>query len=56
MGKKSIKMMQRIIDNNTGSIKSMCISILSGYDKQNNISKEISKEFKEKVIAFEEME
>jgi acyl-CoA thioester hydrolase len=54
IGTKSIKMMQRIIDNNTGNIKSKCISILCGYDKQNNTSKEISKEFKDKVLAFEE--
>jgi len=53
IGNKSIKMTQRIIDNNTGKIKSTCLSILSGYDKQNNTSKEISKEVKEKITAFE---
>jgi acyl-CoA thioester hydrolase len=53
IGKKSVKMMQRIIDNNSGEIKSTCLSVLSGYDRQNNVSKEISEEFKEKVTAFE---
>jgi acyl-CoA thioester hydrolase len=53
MGNKSIKMLQRIIDNNTGKIKSTCFSIMSGYDKEKNTSKEISEEFKEKVSAFE---
>lgn len=53
IGNKSLKMMQRIVDNNTGKIKSTCLSILSGYDKQNNISKAISDEFREKVAAFE---
>ena len=54
MGNKSFKMMQRIIDNNTGNIKSTCICILCGFDRQNNTSKEISKDFKDRVIAFEE--
>ena len=53
IGNKSIKMMQRIVDNRTGKVKSGCISILSGYDKENNTSKEISKEVKEKIVAFE---
>jgi len=53
IGNKSIKMMQRIIDNNTKKIKSTCLSVMSGYDKQNNTSKEISKEIKEKINAFE---
>ncbi|MDR1181727.1 MAG: acyl-CoA thioesterase [Bacteroidales bacterium] len=53
IGHKSIKMIQRIIDGNTGNIKSSCFSILSGYDKKTNTSKEISKEFKEKVERFE---
>ncbi|MDR0606440.1 MAG: acyl-CoA thioesterase [Bacteroidales bacterium] len=53
IGCKSIKMMQRIVDNNTGKIKSTCYSVLSGYDKQTNTSKEISETFKEKVKLFE---
>jgi acyl-CoA thioester hydrolase len=53
IGNKSIKMMQQIIDNNIGKIKSTCLSVMSGYDKQNDTSKEISKEFKEKINAFE---
>ena len=53
IGNKSVKMLQRIIDNNTGKIKSTCLSVLSGYDRQNNVSKEISEEFREKVADFE---
>ena len=53
IGKKSVKMKQRLIDNKTGKIKSTCLAVLSGYDRQNNASKEISIEFKEKVAAFE---
>jgi acyl-CoA thioester hydrolase len=55
MGHRSIKMLQRIVDNRTGNVKSTCIAILSGYDKQNNTSKEISQEFKDRVAAFEEL-
>ena len=53
IGNKSIKMMQRIVDNNTGKVKSTCFSVMSGYDKENNTSKEISADFKEKIAAFE---
>lgn len=53
IGNKSVKMMQRIIDNNTGNIKSICLSILSGYNRQKNTSKEISEDFRKKVAAFE---
>ena len=52
IGTKSVKMMQRIVDN-TGKIKSTCLSILSGYDRKNNTSKEISDEFRKKVNDFE---
>ena len=53
IGNKSVKMMQRIVDNNTGKIKSTCLSILSGYDRKNNTSKEISDDFRKKVDDFE---
>jgi len=53
IGKRSLKMMQHIIDNHTGKIKGACLSVLSGYDKQNNTSKEISEEFRKKIAAFE---
>jgi acyl-CoA thioester hydrolase len=53
IGNKSVKMMQRIVDNNTGNIKGSCLSILSGYDRHNNTSKEISEEFKKKINDFE---
>ena len=53
LGNKSLKMLQRIVDNRTGKIKSTCLSVLCGYDKQNNTSKEISEEFREKVSVFE---
>ena len=53
IGNKSVKMMQRIVDNRNGNIKGTCLSILSGYDRQNNTSKRISDEFRQKVAEFE---
>ena len=54
IGNKSIKMKQQIIDNTTRRIKSTCLSILSGYDKEKDTSKEISQKVKEQIKAFEE--
>jgi acyl-CoA thioester hydrolase len=54
MGNRSLKMMQRIVDNHTGNIKSVCLAVICGYDRQTNTSKEISKDFKDRVTAFEE--
>ncbi len=52
-GNKSFKMMQQIVDNHTGKVKSTCLSILSGFDRENNTSKPISQAFKEKVENFQ---
>ncbi len=53
IGEKSIKMLQRIIDITTNEIKSTCYSIMSGYDKENNCSKQIAEHLKNKILAFE---
>jgi len=53
IGNKSVKMMQRIVDNKSGKIKSTCLSILSGYDKQSKTSMIISDDFRKKVADFE---
>jgi len=53
IGNKSLKMLQHIIDNKTGNEKSTCIVIICGYDRQNNTSKEISQDFRDRVAAFE---
>ena len=52
VGKKSVKMLQRIIDDK-GAIKSTCYSVLSGFDIKANTSKEISQEIKEKLLKVE---
>jgi len=53
IGNKSIKMLQRIMDNRTGNVKSTCFSVMSGYDRQTDSSKAISPAFKEKVEQYE---
>lgn len=53
IGNKSFKMMQRIVDINTGRLKSTCLSILSGCDRQNNVSIPIPEQFRKKVNIFE---
>ena len=53
VGKRSIKMIQRIVDNNSEGIKSTCFSVLAGYDRENNTSKEIAQGFKERIMEFE---
>lgn len=52
-GNRSVKVMQRIVDNDTGKIKSACFSVMAGYDRATDSSKEISREFKEKVERYE---
>lgn len=54
IGNKSIKVLQRIVDNKTGKVKSTCFSVMSGFDRETNSSKVISSTFKEKVEAYEE--
>ena len=57
IGNKSLKIMQRIVEDNADrTLLSTCYSVLSGYDKLNDISKPIPPEFKEKIIGFEKME
>lgn len=53
-GNKSLSMMQHIVDNTTGKIKSTCRSVLSGYDQKTQSSKMISLEFREKVARLEQ--
>lgn len=53
IGTKSITMLQRISNEHTGKIKSTCISVLSGYDRNTNTSKAITRDVKEKIETFE---
>lgn len=52
IGDRSVRMMQRIIDSG-GMVRSTCLSILSGYDRQMNASKKIPADFRVRVNDFE---
>ncbi|MDR2980018.1 MAG: acyl-CoA thioesterase [Bacteroidales bacterium] len=53
IGNKSMKMEQQLREVNTGEIKSVCRSVLSGFDRKTGQSMVIKEEYKTKIIAFE---
>ena len=54
LGNKSVKMIQQIVDEqDDNKCFCTCFSILSGYDHQNDTSKQIDNQFKEFVKNFE---
>lgn len=54
-GEKSMKMFQRIIDKNTGEVKSTCFSVLAGLDRKNHCSMPIPEYLKQAFTSFEEV-
>lgn len=52
-GTKSIKMRQRLVDSQNGKVKSVCTTILSGYNHQTNSSMVIPDELKKLFLDFE---
>jgi acyl-CoA thioester hydrolase len=52
-GTKSMKMQQRLVDSQTGNVKSICQTILSGFDHLSNSSMVIPEEFKTIFFEFE---
>jgi acyl-CoA thioester hydrolase len=52
-GNKSMSMQQRIVDVESGLIKSTCKTILSGFDKISSTSILIPEDFKQRFLAFE---
>ncbi len=53
IGNKSFKMLQRIINTQTGQTKCTCTSIMVGFDIATIQSKEISQDWKEDIMAYE---
>ena len=56
LGNRSIKMLQHLFTENPYCLKSTCYSVLSGFDKEQNCSKPVSAEWKEKICAFEKFD
>ncbi|MBR1626903.1 MAG: acyl-CoA thioesterase [Bacteroidales bacterium] len=54
-GKKSVKMFQRIIDKNSGKVKTTCYSVLSAMDTVTKQSKEVPEEYKKVFSEFDKL-
>lgn len=52
-GNKSLKMVQQLRCLETGSVKTVCHSVLAGFDRQTEQSAPINPVYKEKVERFE---
>lgn len=53
-GKKSLKMIQRLKDKDTGDVKSVCRAILSGFDPKTNTSLVIPESLKQTFLNYEQ--
>lgn len=53
-GKKSMKMIQRLIDEDSGEVKSTCQAVLSGFNPKDNSSVVISEELKQIFRNYEQ--
>jgi acyl-CoA thioester hydrolase len=53
LGNRSLKMIQRLIQVETNEIKSICYTVLSGFDKEKDCSKPIDEIFKQQIRTFE---
>ncbi|MCQ2263208.1 MAG: acyl-CoA thioesterase [Bacteroidales bacterium] len=54
-GVKSLKMVQQLKCEETGAVKTVCHSVLAGFDRQTEISIPIKTEYKSKISAFEHL-
>lgn len=52
-GNKSMKMFQRLVDKKTNEVKSTCLSILSGFNRQKQCSEALPKEYIDTFLNFE---
>lgn len=53
IGHKSLKMKQRLRDTKTNTVKTVCNSVLAGFDRTTHQSIPISEEYKQKIREFE---
>lgn len=54
IGNKSVKLAQFLYDENTGLIKSVCRSIMCGFDPKTNASLVISEEWRNLINSYEQ--
>lgn len=55
IGNKSMKMIQRLRDKKDGSIKTVCRSVLAGFDRITQQSLPIRKEYRDWINRFEKL-
>lgn len=55
IGNKSLKMWQQLRDLNTNTVKTTCLSVLAGFDRQTHLAIPICEEYKQRIREFEEM-
>ncbi len=53
IGEKSVTLEQRLINADTGQVKSRCVTILSGFDTKTMKPADIQPEWRERICRFE---
>ena len=53
IGNKSLKMLQRLRETKTNTVKTTCLSVLAGFDRTTHQSIPIREEYKERIREFE---
>jgi len=56
IGNKSVKMLQQLRDTRTDTIKTVCYSVLAGFDRQTHSSIPIREEYKQLFRSFEHLQ
>ncbi|MCQ2271085.1 MAG: acyl-CoA thioesterase [Bacteroidales bacterium] len=53
IGNKSFKMVQQLVDERTGKIKTTCHSVICGFDREKHSSLPIREEYKQRISEVE---
>ena len=53
IGNKSLKMVQRLRETTTNTVKTTCLSVLAGFDRETHQAIPIREEYKERIREFE---
>ena len=53
IGNKSLKMVQRLRETTTNTVKTTCLSVLAGFDRTTHQAIPICEEYKERIREFE---
>ena len=53
IGHRSFKLLQQIVNTETGQVKGICRTVMVGFDVQSGVAAAISDEWKEALCRFE---